>query len=121
MNVPYSNPKPDLHNINAHIKFGQKSVAMYSSCSPETKILMSQADTSNQISTISMHTPSLVKIHAHLLKLSYGKENMDGHMRDRQGQMINVKPTYLCGVVKKIECAAHALPWQNPLLMLLIA
>ena len=24
-NVPNSNPKPDLHNINAHIKFGENS------------------------------------------------------------------------------------------------
>ena len=25
-NLPISNPKPDLHNINAHTKFGQNSL-----------------------------------------------------------------------------------------------
>ena len=38
----------------------------------------------NQISTISMHTPSLVKIYWCLLKLSSGNENMDGRMYDRR-------------------------------------
>ena len=29
-NLPISNPKPDLHNINAHTKFGWKSLFIYS-------------------------------------------------------------------------------------------
>ena len=38
----------------------------------------------NQISTISMHTPSLVKIHRHFLKLSSGNENTDARTDVRQ-------------------------------------
>ena len=25
-NLPFNNPKPDLHNINAHIKFGENTL-----------------------------------------------------------------------------------------------
>ena len=39
-----------------------------------------------KISTISMHTPSLVKIHWYLLKFSFRNENMDGRTTDRYGQ-----------------------------------
>ena len=34
-NLPMSNPKPDLHNINAHIKFGENP---FTCCCPETKV-----------------------------------------------------------------------------------
>ena len=34
-NLPISNSKPDLHNINAHTKFGEKSIDFYSSYHPE--------------------------------------------------------------------------------------
>ena len=56
-NLPISNPKLDLYNINAHTKFGEntlilsqvidvtkfgeKSIDIYSSCCPETKIRLS--------------------------------------------------------------------------------
>ena len=36
-NLSISNPKPDLHNINAHTKFGEKSIDVYSSYHPETR------------------------------------------------------------------------------------
>ena len=38
----------------------------------------------NQISTISMHISSLMKIHWYLLKLSPGNENTDGRMDNRR-------------------------------------
>ena len=37
-NLPISNPKPELNNINAHTMFGEKSIDVYSSYHPETKI-----------------------------------------------------------------------------------
>ena len=37
----------------------------------------------NQISTITMHIPSLVKIHWYLLKLSSGNENIDVSRADK--------------------------------------
>ena len=39
-NLPISNPEPDLHNSNAHTKFGEKPIDIYSSYDLETKILM---------------------------------------------------------------------------------
>ena len=36
-NLPISNPKPDLLNVNAYSKFDEKPV-IYSSYHPETKI-----------------------------------------------------------------------------------
>ena len=38
--VPDSNPEPDLRNINAHIKFGEKNPEIYLSYCPEMKIWM---------------------------------------------------------------------------------
>ena len=35
-NLPIKNPKPDLHNINAHTKFDENPL-MFSSYHPETK------------------------------------------------------------------------------------
>ena len=35
-NLPISNPKPDLHNINAHTKFGENPL-MFTRYHPETK------------------------------------------------------------------------------------
>ena len=87
-NLPISNPKPDLLNVNAYSVWW-KSLVIYSSYSPETKIraCLGQITPSkfdeicplaipNQISTMSMHIPSLVKIHWCLVKLSSGNENM---------------------------------------------
>ena len=45
-----------------------------------TKIEICPLAIQNQISTILMYTPRLVKIHWHLLKLSSGNENMDGQI-----------------------------------------
>ena len=95
-NSPISNPKPDLHNINAHTKFGENPL-MFNH--PETKIwaCLGQITPSkfdeicplaipNQISIITMHIPCLVKIHWGLLKLSSGNEiqRMDGRMYVRR-------------------------------------
>ena len=92
-NLPIRNPKPDLHNINGQ-EFGEypmtfTQVIIYSSYQPEMKIqtyggqiTLSNIENlpisnPNQISTISMHIPSLVKIYWHLLKLLSGNENKD--------------------------------------------
>ena len=86
-NLPISNPKPDLLNVNAYSKFGENPL-LFTSYSPETKIwaCLGQITPSkiheicplaiaNQISTISMHIPSLVKILSCVLKLwSYSPE-----------------------------------------------
>ena len=73
-----SNPKADLHNINAHIKFRENPLRFTRYCF-ESKIRMycGQITVKNggicllampkQMSTKSMHTPSLVKIHWHSL------------------------------------------------------
>ena len=37
-NMPISNLKPDLSNINAHTKYGEKSLDVDSSYHPEMKI-----------------------------------------------------------------------------------
>ena len=36
-NLPISNPKPDLHNINEHTKFGENPLMFTTSYHPETK------------------------------------------------------------------------------------
>ena len=65
-NLPVCNPKPDLHSINAHIVWW-KSINYH----PESKIWACLGQMSvkicplaipNQIFTIAMHIPSLVKI-----------------------------------------------------------
>ena len=107
-NFPISNPKPDLLHINACTKFGEKSIDVYSSYHPDTKIwaCLGQITPSkfnkicplaipNQFSTISMHIPHLVKIHWCLLKLSSGNEKWtDGHTTDGQTdtRTSNMKP-----------------------------
>ena len=80
-NLPISNPKPDLLNINAHSKIDENPI-IYSSYHPETKIwaCLEQITPSkfdeicplaipNQLSLMSMHIASLVKIPCYLLKL----------------------------------------------------
>ena len=75
-NSHISNPKPDLHNINAHTKFGENPLMFIKlSLSGNENMGVSRADNSvkfdeicplaipNQVSTISMHLPSLMKIH----------------------------------------------------------
>ena len=83
LNLPMSSPKADLHNINAHIKFGENPLRFnYSNYRPESKIwiycgqiTLSKMDEicplgiTKQISTISTHILSLVKIHWYLLKM----------------------------------------------------
>ena len=74
-NLPISNPRPDLQNINAHTKFGENPLKFIKLSSrneiwtcPQQIILSKIAEIcplaiQNQISTTSIHTPSLVKIH----------------------------------------------------------
>ena len=96
-NLPISNPKPDLHNINAHTKFGENPlmftqvIIQKRKYGPVWQITPLKFDEfcplaiPNQISTISMHIPSLVKIHLCLLKLSCAnKKRVDGLTTDRQ-------------------------------------
>ena len=89
--LPISNPKSDLHNVNAQTKFDESPFNSYllnlSSENENMDVLL--ADTSvkideicplailNQIATISMHIPNLVKIHRYLVKLSSVNETMD--------------------------------------------
>ena len=89
-NLPMRKSKADLHNMNVHIKFGENTLRFIQVIVLKVKIWMycgqitlSKIDKicliaiPNQISTISMCIPNLVKIHRHLLKLSSRNENMD--------------------------------------------
>ena len=80
-NLPISNPKAELHNINAHIKF-DKNPEIYTIYCPESKIKMYCGQITQlkidkicplaiqkKISTISMNISNLVKIQWYLLKL----------------------------------------------------
>ena len=71
-NLPISNPKPDLHNINVHYKFGENLLTFTQVIVRKQKyrhwqITLSKIDEfcplaiPNQISTVSMHIPSLWK------------------------------------------------------------
>ena len=95
-NLPISNSNPDFHNINAHTKFGENPLP-FTRYHPETKIraclgqiTLSKFDEicslaiPSQIYTISMHIPSLVKIHWCLLKLSSWKEKRTDGRNDRR-------------------------------------
>ena len=112
-NLPISNPKPDLLNINACTKFGKIPWYSHKLSSRKENIGVSQADNSfnfdeiyplaipNQISTILMHIPCLVKIHWCLLKLSYqNKIRTEGHsydwQMDRQDGQTTGHPTWNC-------------------------
>ena len=74
----------------------------------------------NQISTISMHTSSLVKIHWNLLKLSSGNENMNRHMTDwrkakqtlRQPTRYHNTPQLSCGRVQKGAYLEQYIYWK---------
>ena len=84
-NLPINNPKPDLLNVNAYSKFGENPMLFTQVIVGKWKyghlgqITLSKIDEicplaiPNQISTISIHIPSLVKIHC-LLKSSSGNE-----------------------------------------------
>ena len=76
-------------SLNAHIKFSEHPLRFTCYC-PESKIrtcggqiTLSKFDKicplaiPKQISTISMHIPSFMKIHRYLLNLSSGNGNMD--------------------------------------------
>ena len=118
-NLPISNPKPDLLNVKAYSKFVENPL-LFTRYSPETKIwaCLGQITPSkideicplaiqNQISTISMHIPSLVKIHWCCLKLSSGNEKRtDGRTVWRTDGWTHGRPTWnhntpplLCGGV----------------------
>ena len=115
-NLSISNPKPDLLNVNAYSKFGENPLLLSSYC-PETKIwaCFGQITPSNineicplaipnQISTISMYIPSLVKIHWCLLVI-IRKRKTDGRTNG-QNERTHGRPTWnhntpplLCGGV----------------------
>ena len=65
----------------------------------------------NQISTISMHIPSLVKIHWHSFKLSLGNENTDARtdrqMDTRTAKVIPQYPAIIlwCGIIPREQAA----------------
>ena len=95
-NEPTNNPIPDLYNINAHTKIGENPLKFTRVIVRNKKnqtyrgqISLSKNDEfsplaiPNQISTISMHIPSLMKIHWHSLKLSSGNKNTDGWVEGR--------------------------------------
>ena len=79
--LPISNPKPDLLNVNAYGKFGENPLSFTEVIVWERKygrlgqITQSKIDDicpfaiPNQISFMSMHIASLVKIPCYLLKL----------------------------------------------------
>ena len=105
-NLPISNHKPDLHNINAHTKFGENPLlftqvivlrklwACLRQITPSKFDEICPLAIPNQISTISMHIPSLVKIHWCLLMLSSGNEKRtDGFTDDRRETII---PRHYC-------------------------
>ena len=103
-NLPISNPKPDLHNINAHTKFGENPLIFTQVIiwkrKTDGRTDVSRADyvikideicplaIPNQISTISMHLPSLKKMHWSLLKLSSGNEKRTDGQTDNQRETI---------------------------------
>ena len=86
-NLPIINPKPDFLNVNAYTKFGENPLLFTQVIAQKRKYgcvlgirqkltKFAHIAIPNQISTISTHIPSLVKIHWCLLKLSSGNENM---------------------------------------------
>ena len=91
-NLPISNPNSDVHNTDAHTKFGENPLIITQVIIQKQKygqITASKFDEicplaiPNEISTISMHIPNLVKIHWCLLKLLSGnKKRMDGRTYD---------------------------------------
>ena len=96
-NLPISNPKPDLHNINAHTKFGESPLMFtqviiqnrkYGQITPSKIDEICPLAIPNQIFTISMHIPSLVKIHWCLLKLSSRNEKRTDGLTDDQHETI---------------------------------
>ena len=80
-NLPIINPKPDLLNVNAYSKFDENPLLFIKLSSVNKTMVVSRADNSvkiwrnvpisnrNQISLMSMHIASLVRIPCYLLKL----------------------------------------------------
>ena len=111
-NLPISNPKPDLLNVNAYTKFGENPLLFTQVIVQKRKYGRGSGQITpskieeicplaipNQISTISMHTPSLMKIHWCLLKLSSGnKKRRDGPTNGWPTWNLNTLPL-LCGGV----------------------
>ena len=124
-NLPISNPKPDLHNINAHTKFGENPLMFTQVIIRTWKLGVSQENNSlkfdeicplalpNQISTILMHIPSLVKIHWQLLKLSSEMKytwtdvqltdrRTDERHTDVQRETITPRHYYVAGIKRRL-------------------
>ena len=120
-NLPISNPKPDLHNINAHTKFGENPLMFTQVIILKRKTDVWRTDRwtdsrktnaiQNQI-TISMHIPSLVKIHWCLLKLSsWNKKWTDGQMDGlTDDQRETIIPSHYC--VAGYKKTNKACKWQ---------
>ena len=109
-NLLNSNTKPDYHNTNAHNKFGENPLIFTQVIVQKQKYGHMTAANSiknwlnlpirdpkpcpleilNQSSTISMHIPSLEKIHWHLLKLPVSSRN-----KNTDGQMTNGRPSWI--------------------------
>ena len=67
-NLPISNPKPDLHNINAHTKFGEKPLKFTQVIIRKRKLGVSRADNfvkSWRNLPISYLKPDLYNINVH--------------------------------------------------------
>ena len=103
-NLPISNPKPDLHNINAHTKFGENPL-MFTQVIIQ-KIWACLGQKFDKIRPLAIpnqiHIPSLVEIHWGLLKLSSGnKKWTDVCTTDgwTDTQMSNLKPYYPATIV----------------------
>ena len=105
-NLPISGPKANIHNINAHTKFGEIHWHLLKLSFRNKNMDISQADNTvknrqicrlaipNQISTISVYIPSF-EIYS-----SSRNENIDGQTDDRRmdrqthTQMTNLIPEY---------------------------
>ena len=110
--LPISNPKPDLHNINAHTKFGKIHWCLLKLSSGNENMDVSQADNSVKIwrnLPISNPKPDLHNINAHtkfgentlmftqfIIRKRKTDRQMDLHVRLTDGQtdtlMSNMKP-----------------------------
>ena len=117
-NVPNSNPKPDLKNISAHIKFGENSLRFTQvivlrrkyGCVMGKYLCQSWQNLSignpkSDVYNINAHS-KLVKFHWDLLKLSSGNENMDVSRVDNSvknwGSLPISIPNKICTIYKRI-------------------
>ena len=132
-NLPISNPKPDLLNINV-LSLVKIPWHLLKISSGNENMGVSWADNSikiwwncplaipNQISTISMHIPSLVKIHW-FTQVIIQKQNTDRQMDVRltdgwmdgqiDTQMSNVKPKFPTTIVWRGKKSETIIPSHN--------